>query len=514
MSVQSASRTVAVIGGGAVGASLLYSLIGRLSSESPARARTRLVLFEKSGRIGPGLAYAKDESPYLLNQSAQTMSLVPGRRAHFGEWLESRGVSLAGGEDLFCPRQLFGDYVEDCVAGALEGARRSGLPVSTIRGEVSSLTPRRFGGYRVVAAGHAPIDADVVVLALGNLPSSRFRALEGPGFVASPYPSAEMCARIPGNARVAILGSGLSAIDAALALFAAGHTAPVTMASRGGMLPAVRGPLRSCELHHVTRANVALATDQGRRPLRWGTVVGWIERELAVRDLSVSWDRDFPAWVDPLEHYTSQVAAAERGERVWQSIGETLNPMMEVVWHHLADADKRLFLDRVYSRFMSHWVPVPLETGRRVLGLLREGKLVVERNLAGTALDADAGAYRLRFAERLAMFDFVVDASGAPRHLSECRSPLLEALLRQGTIAAHDCGGLRVDFESLRVLGTDGRSDPHLFAVGQLTCGTHFFTSTLEYNVQKGDRVAARIVSELQPRGAKDQHAEPPPDPT
>jgi uncharacterized NAD(P)/FAD-binding protein YdhS len=323
-----------------------------------------------------------------------------------------------------------------------------------------------------------------------------------------------MCGRIPPRARVAILGSGLSAIDAALALFAAGHEAPVAMASRSGILPAVRGPLCARELHHLTRANIALATDHGRRPLRWSTVVGWLERELAQHDLSVSWDRDFPARVDPLEHYVSQVAAAERGERVWQSIGEALNPVMDVVWHHLADDERRLFLDRFYSRFMSHWVPVPLATGRRVLGLLREGKLSVEPDLAGAAFAAEKGAYDLRFAGHLASFDFVVDATGAPRLLSDCESPLLRSLERQGTIAAHDCGGMQVDFESLRAIGADGRADPSLFAVGQLTCGTHLFTSTLEYNVHKADRVAARIVSELQRRSTKDQHVDSPPDPT
>jgi uncharacterized NAD(P)/FAD-binding protein YdhS len=260
MSPQSAGPTIAIVGGGAIGAALFDGLVERLSSEASPRARPRVVLFEKAARIGPGLAYARDEAPYLLNQSAQTMSLVPRRRSHFCEWLEARGLARPEGEELFCARQDFGDYVEDCVARAIEKAKRCGVVASTVRDEVSALAPRRFGGYRVVTRSHAPVDADIVVLALGNLPSTKLRELSGPGFIASPYPSAEMHARIPKDARVAILGTGLSAIDAALALFAMGHTTQVTMTSRSGLLPAVRGPLYAHELHYVTRANVARVT--------------------------------------------------------------------------------------------------------------------------------------------------------------------------------------------------------------------------------------------------------------
>src|SRR5439155_13089296 len=138
----------------------------------------------------------------------------------------------------------------------------------------------------------------------------------------------------------------------------------------------------------------------------------WIELEFERHGVVVSWDRDFPAWAPALAHCADQVAAAERGPRVAQAIGEALNPMIEVVWHHLAKDDQRLFLDRFYSRFMSHWVPIPLVTGRRLLALLREGKLTVERGLP----------------ERIAGFDVVIDATGAPRHIADCESPLLESL--------------------------------------------------------------------------------------
>jgi uncharacterized NAD(P)/FAD-binding protein YdhS len=504
LSIPHGGHTLCIVGGGAIGAALFNVLVDRLSLENALRQKTRIVVFERSERVGPGLAYAKDDSSYVLNQSAQTMSLVAGHRAHFCEWLEARGLHRSRDEELFCPRHTFGDYVEDQFIRAREKARARGLAVTTIHDEVSALTPTRSGGHRIVTREHPPIDADIVALTLGNLPSKTFRHLEAvPSFVASPYPSRAMCARIPKGARVAILGTGLSAIDAVLALFAAGHESPLLMASRSGLLPAIRGPLPAIELNHVTRINIARVTDHGRRPLRWTDVARWLELELEGHDLSMSWDRDFPAWASAVEHYTSQLAAAEKGPRVWQAIGEALNPLIEVIWNHLAEDDKRVFMGRFYNRFMSHWVPIPIVNGKRVLALLKQRRLAVQRNLTGVTFEEKTTDFRLHFSgsESVAC-DYIVNATGAPRQLSDCNSPLLESLHHQGIVSAHEFGGIRVDFESLRVLGKDGHPNPRMFALGNLTFGTHLFTSTLELNVQKADRVAGHIVTELLQRNA------------
>jgi uncharacterized NAD(P)/FAD-binding protein YdhS len=491
--------TVAIVGGGALGAALVGVLVERLLARGwpGGAARPRIVVFEKSGPIGRGLAYARDASPYLLNTSAQTMSVLPGRPAHFFEWLARRGLAPHDEADHVCPRQLFGDYVEDCFGSSIERARRRGITVSTIKDEVLTFTPLAQGGYRLITHGHAPVDAAVTVLALGNLPDNQFRSLHGPGFIASPYPGDALRTRVPAGARVAILGTGLSAIDTAIALRAAGHQGPTTMASRGGLLPTVRGPLRPHDLRFVTEANVLRATDEGRRPLRWATVLGWIEQELAAHGGSVDWDRDFPARVDPRSHLAAELAAAECGPRLWQSVGEALNPMVEVLWHHLADDDRRLFLDHHRSRFMAHWVPIPLVTARRLLGLLRERSLEVEGALGKVARDPQHGTFVLSLGDRRREVDVVVNATGTPRHLTEMESPLLQSLLHQGTVQAHEAGGVRVAFDTLRVLGHDGRPDPSLFAIGHLTCGTHLFTSTLDQNVLRAERLAAQLTAGL-----------------
>jgi uncharacterized NAD(P)/FAD-binding protein YdhS len=501
-----AAPTIAIVGGGAIGAALLGVLVARLSSRRWSRGAPRVVLFEKSSRVGRGVAYAKDPSPYLLNTSAQAMSLSTGGPRFF-EWLAQRGLTVVGGgephQDVVCSRETFGEYAEQCVEATLAHAQHRGIGVRVVHDEVTALATRA-GGHRIFTRAHGHVDADACVLALGNLPSRKFAALQGPRFFTSPYPSDAFISRIPRRARVAILGTGLSAIDAALALFAAGHEAPVTMASRSGMLPAVRGPLPRFELSHVTRANITRATDHGRRPLRWATILRWLELELADRGESISWERDFPAWRDAKTHLRDQIEAAETRTRLWQCVGEALNPIIDVLWHHLAEEDRSLFLDHFSSRFMSHWVPIPLVTAQRVRALVDADMLHVERGFSSAKRDGDS--FSLLAGDRRAQFDFVINATGAPRHVHETESPLLHVLLEQGTLSAHPRGGVRADFESLRVMDVHGRINPMLYAIGNLTCGTHLFTSTLDQNIEKAERLAARLVGDLYRRKEQEPH--------
>ena len=59
-SMHSASPTIAIVQAAAPSAGLLVGvLVERLSSRAWTRTKPRIVLFEKSGEVGRGLAYAK-----------------------------------------------------------------------------------------------------------------------------------------------------------------------------------------------------------------------------------------------------------------------------------------------------------------------------------------------------------------------------------------------------------------------------------------------------------------------
>ena len=162
---------VVIVGGGFSGA--LFGL--KLHRAQPD---WRVVIVEPRRKLGRGIAYGACGPNHLLNVpvSRMELGLTPG----FGAWLDGRRDELAGalvesGLDLasaYVPRRLFGDYIEERVAETLRTRGRSGL--STVRGEAVRLVD---DGHGVLLTDGREIRADIVVLAIGNLPP---RAPGGP----------------------------------------------------------------------------------------------------------------------------------------------------------------------------------------------------------------------------------------------------------------------------------------------------------------------------------------------
>ncbi|HEX8216216.1 MAG TPA: FAD/NAD(P)-binding protein, partial [Allosphingosinicella sp.] len=97
----------AVIGAGLSGA--LQAL--HLLREGADRVR----LIERARTPGRGVAYGTDRPEHLLNVPARRMSAFPDDPDHFVRWYaELHG----GGAEDYAPRMIFGDYMQELLAGA------------------------------------------------------------------------------------------------------------------------------------------------------------------------------------------------------------------------------------------------------------------------------------------------------------------------------------------------------------------------------------------------------------
>lgn len=101
----------------------------------------------------------------------------------------------------------------------------------------------------------------------GSVLSDPFSLTGFQGYVANPYPTRERLREIPLDAAVGIVGSGLTAVDVAVSLKARGHSGPVRLYSRSGVLPLVRrpGPDRAAEHLTVDRISAITAPSDGLR---------------------------------------------------------------------------------------------------------------------------------------------------------------------------------------------------------------------------------------------------------
>ena len=75
-----APRTLAIVGGGFSGTLLAVNLL------RAAKGPLRIVMFEREGAAGRGVAYGTTLHAHLLNVRSSGMSAFPAQPDHFVEW--------------------------------------------------------------------------------------------------------------------------------------------------------------------------------------------------------------------------------------------------------------------------------------------------------------------------------------------------------------------------------------------------------------------------------------------
>src|ERR1700722_11388324 len=306
------AKTVVIVGGGFSGA--IFGL--KLHRKCPD---WRIIIAEPKKKLGRGIAYGACGPDHLLNVPVSRMEI--GLKPSFTEWLQHHQSSIAealveSGLDLaaaFVPRRLFGDYVEERVKEALDSKSLVGL--SSVRGEVVRLLS---DGRGVLLTDGRQIKADIVVLAMGNMPP---RPPGGPDrwlydsgfFIPDPW-AVDAFSDIDPEEPLLLIGSGLTTVDIALRLSQQGHRGKLLALSRRGLVPRTHAaggtwpeflhdkiPASALALTKIIRQQIALAASQGvvwqrvfdaARPAVPSIWNGWSEfsRRQFLRHLRPRWD--------------------------------------------------------------------------------------------------------------------------------------------------------------------------------------------------------------------------------
>jgi uncharacterized NAD(P)/FAD-binding protein YdhS len=293
---------------------------------------------------------------------------------------------------------------------------------------------------------------------------------------------------------VAVIGSGLTAVDVALSLAAHGHRGRISLLSRSGVLPAVRQRPVHHALRHFTPARFRAMAARGQS-LTLAEAVAVMRAELA--DAGVSFEavaREVAATggEDPVARLRRQFAAVSDpglGLRILQRSVPDTGPD---VWPLLPEADKSAVLRDHYRTIMSLCCPMPPSSAAALLALVDGGRLAVVRGLAGIAPAADGG-FVVAAENGTCRADVVVNAVNAPRHrIPPGAEPLLSSLVDAGVAVRHERGGLAVERATSRLTVGD-QPDPRLYALGDLAGGSLFFTFGVPSLVDRAFDIAGAI---------------------
>lgn len=404
----SAPRRIVILGGGFAGAALAVHLL------ECARGPLDLVVVEPRARLGQGLAYGTAVAAHRINVPSDKMILHRDRPDHFTQWLERTGLRALDPEGQdghghhYSRRQDFGAYMAATVDAAAQvaGAARltlspgDVLPEATgarlihLRARAEGVTPSPTGA-RVLLAGGSSVDGWRVVLATGHERPQLPWRIEGgsaldPRLISDPW-AADALAGVAQDARVVLLGTGLTMVDVAAQLLEAGHTGPITAISRRAQLPRQHGAFEPLAKLGPLPAT-ALA---GLRAAR-------------------------------------QLVASERASgRDWHTAIDSLRAQASAIWQGWGSAEQARFLARLRPFWDVHRFRIAPQLASRIDTARASGALRVQRGQI-TGLRARPEALEILTPAGPVAADAVVCCIGPHPDITRRPDPLIVSLLREG----------------------------------------------------------------------------------
>ena len=444
------TEPVVIVGGGFAGLTLALHLLA--DPGGPA-----VVLVDRSGRPGRGVAYGTEDPRHLLNVRAGAMGAFPDRPEEFLAWLRGPGGAPETGADDFVQRRLYGDYLRD-----LLGAARRDHPGRLRVLEEEVLAVRRSGAGVVawLADGRAVVGR-ACVLALGTLSPAAplpvdVGVLSHPRYIGDPWRPQALTGVEPGDT-VFLLGTGLSMVDVVLTLNGRGWRGTATALSRHGLLPRPHtGGPESPVPPPALPSSLAAALQVFRRSVRAG--------------------------VD------------------WRSAFDGLRPLTQGAWAALSPADKGRFLRHLRPYWDVHRHRLPPQAAEEIAELAWCARFaavagrLVDLQPHGTRLAATWRPRGTKGVERVAAADWFVNCVGPTANIGASASPLLRQLLAEG-LARPAALGLGIDTDGQdQVLDAQGRSDARLTAIGALNRGRLWQVTSVPDLRVRAASVAARLL--------------------
>jgi uncharacterized NAD(P)/FAD-binding protein YdhS len=486
---------IAIIGCGLTGTAILNQLVRKIERAKEEKktdpSQFSLFLIEKNLEFGPGYPHSVEQALpiHLLNQKADRMSIFFDAPDDFVEWIREHPERIKSclssfenhfpdvdfkpsGENYF-PRILMGDYLKQRFAEAVESGRNLGIKIVLFPAcEVVIIDEEKNSFSLTLKKGKSgkreEISAQVVVLATGHWTSAK----GAPGLVPNPFPSRffpspwparRLKEEIPADASVAVMGTGLSAIDAVLTLTSSGWFKKrrdgamtyepaegyrqIVMYSRNGLLPRVRGKTGEYRNRYFTWERLAQILKERREGLRLDDLFSLLDQELEwVYRRPFDWLRVIrPA--DPVEVclekdiFAAVHGDGDSGELLWQTVLHQIFGQARELYLCLK-IEERIRFDKAYRTFFfNHAAPMPVVNAQKMLALIKAGRLKIVKLGSEYDLDTDRerGYFRIGYRNESGRrqkdeYRCLIDARGQTNDYATCPSALARYLIHSGLV--------------------------------------------------------------------------------
>lgn len=377
-------------------------------------------------QLGAGQAFGCINRDFRLNVRADLMQLWPDDPNHFAVWAKQHVTDDPDAATPIGPfhrRRDFAAYITHELAARPQLSNARQIPSSAVE------LCRTNGGWSITLDDGSTVAADRLVLATGNPPPDWpfcKQVADSDTLIRVPW-RGDWPEHIEPKARVVIIGSGLTALDAVHTLRLNGHEGGIRLVAPDGLLPPVQTDWHDAD------------------PLTWP------ETPSAARFLRFM--RNVIGDDIPWE------------ETEWQRRFESLRVNISVAWQALPAPEQK----RLMRRFGWLWSLARFRAGPQAHGsaisMYKSGQLKLVTSLV-TGIETDQnGCHQVHLANGTVLdADAVVNCSGAGR------DPLITRLLDDGVAMRHECLANRPALTpELALLQPDGTAHETLFGVGPMT---------------------------------------------
>ncbi len=416
-----ANKTIAIIGGGVSGALTAYHLVQQ-------DVQARVIVIDPRPELGLGLAYSTPSLRHLLNVPAGKISAIPQQPDHFLIWLRANHDPEAT-EITFAPRAIFGRYIQ-ALLSELTG-------IELERSSVVGLRPIESGAVLTLENGRQ-LRADLVVLATGNFDPAALTSISEEALKTGAYRhnawASDTYEGLASDAPVALIGTGLTAVDVVLRLRELGHRGTITAVSRHGIFPNRHAPYTP-----IHEAAIPAETP--------ATCVAYL------RALRVS----------------------IRNGAEWRAAFDSLRATTNDLWLALPLDEQKRFRRHLQRRWdvARHRMAPPI--ANVIEAELRTGTLLIrEGHLFGVEASPTGANVTIRTAEGVESFAAtrVINCTGPNMNYRRVNSPLLNCLFAQGLISARPLGGGFLTTKNGTMIDAAGRVSDLLYNLGPGRLGT------------------------------------------
>ncbi len=433
-----------------------------------------IVLLDRSDRIARGVAYGTRSIVPMLNVPAGKMSPFPEDEEAFLRYARGRDPQVSAGS--FVPRLWFGDYLEALLDETI-AKRPAHVAVTRVNGEAVAVDLTSDGNRgRVHLADGRMVDADHIVLALGNLPDASpicpgFDAFQDPRIIADPWAPRALDS-IPQDAPILFLGTGLTMIDIALELAARGARGPFHAVSRRGLLPQPHRETHLADAAHARPPVIDAPPTSARR----------LARSICAHAAGLA--RDGGDWRDVL----GAIRAATPG-----------------LWRALPESERERFLRHLRPYWDTHRHRVAPHPYAAIRRMIAAGTLTVHAGRLVSILATDE-AFEVAFRKRGArpssrlLAVRIVRCTGPAGDTRRIQDPLMKSLRSRGLMRPDTLGlGIETNDDGA-VVDASGRPSRFLYYVGPFLRARHWEATAvpeLRVHARQSAEAILRSASEL-----------------